>query len=59
MPQCKTAEFAQQAVEAVKFPPHGVRGLAGDRWCNYNLGGDLVSKARLLGLSCSDRLCSG
>ena len=34
--------FAEQVVQAVKFPPHGVRGLAGDRWCNYNMAGNLA-----------------
>ena len=37
LPQCETAEDAQLVVEAVKFPPLGRRGLAGDRWNSWGL----------------------
>ena len=32
LPQCESASDAQRLVEAVKFPPIGRRGLAGERW---------------------------
>lgn len=42
IPSCNSAADAQAVVAAVKFPPLGERGLAGDRWCNWNLGGNLA-----------------
>ena len=32
LPQCVSASDAKRLVEAVKFPPIGRRGLAGERW---------------------------
>lgn len=32
LPQCESADDVQKVVEAVKFPPLGRRGLAGERW---------------------------
>ena len=39
IPACENAEAAARVVDAVKFPPLGSRGLAGDRWCNWGIGG--------------------
>ena len=38
IPSCNSAADAEAVVKGVKFPPLGERGLAGDRWCNWNLG---------------------
>ncbi|KAG7373084.1 pyruvate/phosphoenolpyruvate kinase-like domain containing protein [Nitzschia inconspicua] len=32
LPQCESRENVKRVVEAVKFPPLGLRGLAGERW---------------------------
>jgi 2-keto-3-deoxy-L-rhamnonate aldolase RhmA len=32
LPQCESKEDVERLVEAVKFPPVGLRGLAGERW---------------------------
>jgi 2-keto-3-deoxy-L-rhamnonate aldolase RhmA len=32
LPQCESREDAEKIVDAVKFPPLGKRGLAGERW---------------------------
>ena len=47
LPQCETAEDAFKLVEAVKFPPLGRRGLAGDRWNNWGLGSGGSMKKRV------------
>lgn len=39
-PTCESADQVRQVVEAVKFPPLGKRGVAGDRWCSWGLSGD-------------------
>ena len=39
-PQCECADDANKIVEAVKFPPIGRRGLAGERWNAWGLGGN-------------------
>lgn len=39
LPQCESAADAIKVVEAVKFPPLGKRGLAGERWNAWGLGG--------------------
>jgi len=38
LPQCERAEDVEQVVAAVKFPPLGKRGLAGERWNAWGLG---------------------
>lgn len=50
LPQCECADDAAKIVEAVKFPPLGRRGLAGERWNAWGLGeggtlGDRVREA--------------
>jgi len=37
LPQCESRIEVEQIVEAVKFPPLGRRGLAGERWNNWGL----------------------
>jgi 2-keto-3-deoxy-L-rhamnonate aldolase RhmA len=32
LPQCESKEDVERVVQAVKFPPVGLRGLAGERW---------------------------
>jgi HpcH/HpaI aldolase/citrate lyase family len=32
LPQCESKEDVERVVDAVKFPPLGLRGLAGERW---------------------------
>ena len=46
LPQCENAADAEAVVEAVKFPPLGRRGLAGDRWNSWGLGsgGDMSQR---------------
>lgn len=39
LPQCECADDVNKIVEAVKFPPVGKRGLAGERWNAWGLGG--------------------
>lgn len=39
LPQCECADDVTKIVEAVKFPPIGKRGLAGERWNAWGLGG--------------------
>lgn len=38
-PQCECADDVHKIVDAVKFPPIGKRGLAGERWNAWGLGG--------------------
>lgn len=38
LPQCESKEDVKQLVNAVKFPPIGRRGLAGERWNAWGLG---------------------
>eukprot|EP00986_Skeletonema_menzelii_P009195 scaffold4123_cov145-Skeletonema_menzelii.AAC.4 len=38
-PQCESADDVHKIVDAVKFPPIGKRGLAGERWNAWGLGG--------------------
>jgi 2-keto-3-deoxy-L-rhamnonate aldolase RhmA/Ca2+-binding EF-hand superfamily protein len=40
LPQCESPDDVRKIVEAVKFPPMGKRGLAGERWNAWGLGGD-------------------
>ena len=47
LPQCESAEDCYKLVEAVKFPPLGKRGVAGDRWNNWGLGLGGSMKERL------------
>lgn len=35
LPQCESRQEVEKIVEAVKFPPIGKRGLAGERWNNW------------------------
>jgi len=42
MPMINTKEEAQYAVDSVKYPPVGKRGLAGVRASNYSLAGTLT-----------------
>lgn len=37
LPQCETKEDVERIVRAVKFPPVGQRGLAGERWNAWGL----------------------
>ena len=48
LPQCETADDARMIVDAVKFPPLGRRGLAGERWNAWGLGegGGLARRVR-------------
>jgi len=39
LPQCESRDDVQRIVEAVKFPPTGKRGLAGERWNNWCITG--------------------
>jgi 4-hydroxy-2-oxoheptanedioate aldolase len=39
LPQCESREEVEQIVDAVKFPPVGKRGLAGERWNNWGITG--------------------
>ena len=41
LPQCECADDVHKIVDAVKFPPIGKRGLAGERWNAWGLGGQL------------------
>lgn len=41
LPQCECADDVNKIVEAVKFPPMGRRGLAGERWNGWGLGGHI------------------
>ena len=38
LPQCESGQDVQRVVDAVKFPPVGRRGLAGDRWNAWGMG---------------------
>lgn len=38
LPQCESKSDVERIVEAVKFPPLGKRGLAGERWNSWGLG---------------------
>ena len=46
LPQVESARDVEMLVEAVKFPPIGKRGLAGDRWNSWGLGegGDMQQR---------------
>ncbi len=46
LPQVESARDVELLVEAVKFPPIGKRGLAGDRWNSWGLGegGDMQQR---------------
>ena len=37
LPQCESRREVEKIVEAVKFPPVGKRGLAGERWNNWGI----------------------
>jgi len=37
LPQCESKEDVERIIEAVKFPPLGKRGLAGERWNAWGL----------------------
>lgn len=37
LPQCEAREDVERLVDAVKFPPEGRRGLAGERWNAWGL----------------------
>ena len=43
LPTCESRAQAEAVVAAVKFPPIGKRGMAGDRWCTYGLSGEEMS----------------
>jgi 4-hydroxy-2-oxoheptanedioate aldolase len=45
LPQCESRQDAEKIVEAVKFPPIGKRGLAGERWNAWGLGGETTTLA--------------
>jgi len=45
VPGIKTAEEAQRAVAAIKYPPQGIRGLAGNRGARYGADADYVKQA--------------
>jgi len=38
LPQCESSDDVRMIVDAVKFPPLGRRGLAGERWNAWGLG---------------------
>lgn len=40
LPQCENGDEVRQIVDAVKFPPVGKRGLAGERWNNWGITGE-------------------
>ena len=40
LPQCESREDVERVVQAVKFPPIGQRGLAGERWNGWGLSVD-------------------
>ena len=49
LPQCESKADVEKIVEAVKFPPLGRRGLAGERWNAWGLGpeyGTLADRVR-------------
>jgi 2-keto-3-deoxy-L-rhamnonate aldolase RhmA len=45
VPGIRTAEEARRAVAAIKYPPEGIRGLAGNRGARYGADGDYVKQA--------------
>jgi len=45
VPGIKTAEEARAAVDAIKYPPQGMRGLAGNRGARYGTDKDYVAQA--------------
>jgi 2-keto-3-deoxy-L-rhamnonate aldolase RhmA len=45
VPGIKSAEEARRAVAAIKYPPQGIRGLAGNRGARYGQDGDYVKQA--------------
>jgi 2-dehydro-3-deoxyglucarate aldolase/4-hydroxy-2-oxoheptanedioate aldolase len=45
VPAIRSAEEAKAAVAAIKYPPQGIRGLAGNRGAKYGLDGDYVKQA--------------
>ena len=44
LPQCESSDDVSRIVEAVKFPPLGRRGLAGERWNAWGLVGEEEEK---------------
>ncbi len=42
LPHMRRREDAERAVDAVRFHPHGTRGLAAGRWSDYGLGESLA-----------------
>lgn len=44
LPQCESRHDVERIVEAVKFPPVGKRGLAGERWNNWGIDQTLAEK---------------
>ena len=40
LPQCESGEDVERIIKAVKFPPDGERGLAGERWNAWGLATD-------------------
>jgi 4-hydroxy-2-oxoheptanedioate aldolase len=47
IPGVETAEEAKKAVSAAKYPPEGVRGLAGGRGADFGLSGPLGDYVRI------------
>lgn len=47
LPQCDSREDVEKVVKAVKFPPIGERGLAGERWNAWGLARDPASSDNL------------
>jgi 2-keto-3-deoxy-L-rhamnonate aldolase RhmA len=45
VPGIRSVEEARRAVAAIKYPPQGVRGLAGNRGGRYGLDGDYVKQS--------------
>ncbi len=47
LPQCESREDVERVVQAVKFPPIGQRGLAGERWNGWGLSVDPTTSENL------------
>ena len=45
VPGIRSAEEARAAVSAIRYPPEGIRGLAGNRGARYGLDGGYVKEA--------------
>ena len=45
VPGIRSADEAKAAVSAIKYPPQGIRGLAGNRGAKFGLDGDYVKQA--------------